>query len=422
MSVKSIIKRNILGICVIALFAVLASYHNASAQTSPAGGTILHVTSPAIRFSPGNWSGDKGRGGDIYRQTWNSGAYFTCVWSTTAPTSSISILFDNTGLAPAGNLSYSLDGSFTDDTPIPTTVPQDELTIPVNGAGNHTLIVYVRNTEQRDRWVNGGYGTNIVRVSGIQLGPNSVPGIAPAIKNWILIIGDSITEGIMANNGRDSNIADYSHLVGEGLKASMGWDYGISACGYSGWLRPGDATGDVPGYYIISHSINGEGGDYNPLSRWNKIDGSTSLLDSQGHISAYGSKNTAPAAILINYITNENGAGANKSDTQASITQALAALRKAAPKAWIFVLTPLGLHNPQIYPTGNIYTNVLRKGYEGYKSAHPQDRKCILIDFGASVSNALASQLYGANVHPNVYGQAYMAALISPVIKGYLDK
>jgi hypothetical protein len=411
-----------MGICILSLVAAIASYRNANAQASPEEGTILPVTSPAIRFSPGNWSGDKGRGGNLYRQTWNSGAYFTCVWSTTAPNSFISILFDNTGLAPAGNLSYSLDGSFTDDTPIPNTAPQGELTIPVYGAGKHTLIVYVRNTEQRDRWVNGGYGTNIVRISAIRLGPNSVPGQVPAMKKWIMILGDSITEGIMANNGMDSNIADYSHLIGEGLKASMGWDYCISACGFSGWLRPGDGSGDVPGYYRITHSVNGEGGDYNPLSRWNKIDGSTSLLDSQGHISAYGSKNTEPAAILINYITNEDLSSANKSDTQASITQALAALRKAAPKAWIFVLTPLGLHNTRIYPTGNIYANVLRKGYQGYKSAHPQDSKCILIDFGVSVSNTLASQLYGANVHPNVYGQAYMAALISPRIMEYLEK
>jgi hypothetical protein len=37
----------------------------------------IPVDSPAFVFSPGNWTGDAGRAGKVFRQTWNPGAYFS---------------------------------------------------------------------------------------------------------------------------------------------------------------------------------------------------------------------------------------------------------------------------------------------------------------------------------------------------------
>jgi hypothetical protein len=382
-----------------------------------AQGVTLAVDSPAFHFSPGNWSGDDGRGGSRYRQAWNSGAYFTVTWSTTSPTPTCDVLFDNTSLQPAGAISYSIDGILTDNVAVPRDTPTALLPIPVAGSGKHTLTVFVRNTAQRDRWVNGGFGTNIVRIAGVRLDSQSEPVQAAAGAPWMLIVGDSITEGIEADNGADSNLADYSHLIGEGLKAADGIDYCVSACGYSGWIRHGDGTGDVPAYYAVSGSRDGKDGVYDDAgSRWNKIDGRTSLLDASGHLSGYGGTGQEPAVILINYIVNECLSGANLSDAQASVTQALGALRRAAPDAAILVLVPPGIHNTRIYPNGAQYADALRHGYEAYRTTHRKDRSCVLIDLGPGLSDLLASPLYGGGVHPHVYGHAAIAATLLPTL------
>jgi len=381
----------------------------------------LPVDSPAFHFSPGNWSGDAGRGGSQYRQTWNSGAYVTVSWSTTSPTPACAVLFDNTGLQPAGAISYSIDGALTDHIAVPTDAPTASLPIPVTGSGKHTLTVFVRNTAQRDRWVAGGSGANVVRIAGVRLDAQSEPVPAAASAPWMLIVGDSITEGIGADNGADSNLADYSHLIGEGLRASDGIDYCVSACGWSGWIRRGDGTGDVPAYYAISGSREGKAGVYDDAGgRWNKIDGRTSLLDARGHLSGYGGNGQEPAAILINYMVNECLSGANPSDAQASVTQSLDALRKAAPQAVILVLVPPGLHNTRVYPSGARYADALRNGYQTYRATHRKDRNCVLLDLGSGLSDLLASPLYGGGVHPNGNGHALIAASLLPALMKHL--
>ena len=61
-----------------ALLAVPAALCAADMLTIPAD-------SPAVVFSPGNWTGDDGRGGKLFRQTWNSGAYFRVAWVSRQP-------------------------------------------------------------------------------------------------------------------------------------------------------------------------------------------------------------------------------------------------------------------------------------------------------------------------------------------------
>jgi len=45
----------------------------------------LPVDSPAFVFSPANWTGDAGRAGKVFRQTWNPGAYFRVTWKSKNP-------------------------------------------------------------------------------------------------------------------------------------------------------------------------------------------------------------------------------------------------------------------------------------------------------------------------------------------------
>ena len=200
----------------------------------------LPVTSPAARFSPGNWAGDAGRGGAVQRATWNNGAWCLWRWSTTAahPTATLQI----TNPTPGSAVSYFLDGALTDNVPVPAS---GGISIAgLNAPGPHTLTVYTRNSRQTARWS----GANAYTVTGLTLDDGATPLPAPPLRPWVLIVGDSITEGIQADDGRDSSLRDYSFLVGQGLNAA-GFDYAVSACGYSGWVRPGDAQGDVPAYF-----------------------------------------------------------------------------------------------------------------------------------------------------------------------------
>jgi hypothetical protein len=366
----------------------------------------LGVTSLAAHFSPGNWAGDAGRAGTRDRVTWNNGAWCEWRWTTTSdhPTAVLQI----SNQTPGSTISYFIDGSLVDSIPVPA---EGGIQISdLSGAGSHSLIAVMRSSQQKDRWDDA----NAFTVTGLALNDGAKPLPASPYRPWVMIVGDSITEGIQAANGADSSLSDYSFLIGQGLRAA-GYDTCVSACGYSGWIRHGDAGGDVPGYYAVSVGAYDE-----TQSRWDKIDGRTSLLDADGHLSAYGQTGQEPAAILFNYMVNEALSHADVHDCQASVTGCLAALRKAAPQAWILVLIPPGLEDTRIYPQGAGYIQALKDGVAGYQVAHPADRRTVLIDLGPDVAHALASQPYGGGVHPNAAGHAYLTPIVLQAVLHYL--
>ncbi|MFM0663325.1 SGNH/GDSL hydrolase family protein [Paraburkholderia sediminicola] len=378
---------------------------------SATAATQVPVNSTAFKFSPGNWKGDTGRGGSVYRQTWNNGAYFVFTWLASAsPLAILQLPNTSTGCT----LSYFLNG-------VPTFNVAATGSITLSGvapSSMNTLVVFARNSPQLSRWNNG---TNTFQVRGVIIDSASSLGSPPTGNPWALIVGDSITEGILANNGVDDNLSDYSYLTGQALQA-VGYDYCVSACGYSGWLQPGDSAGDVPGYYVVSGSSGGSGGTYNgSSSRWNKIDQGISLLDTNGQISAYGALNTPPGLILINYMTNEALKSANLSDAQASVTQALAALRASAPLAVIVVLMPFGLQYSATYP--QTYVTALRQGVGAYQASHPFDTRISLVDFGVGLATTLNNAQFatGNFVHPSVAGHALVAPRVTRAVMDALN-
>ena len=353
----------------------------------------LPVTSPAARFSPATWAGDAGRGGSVSRRTWNNGAWCIWRWSTTSPHPAATLQITNQTGGSA--VSYFLDGALTDNVPVPASggIPIAGLTTP----GPHTLAVYTRNSRQTARWG----GANAYTVTGLTLDDGATPTPAPPLRPWVLMVGDSITEGIQADDGADDSLRDYSFLVGQGLNAA-GYDYTVSACGYSGWVRPGDAEGDVPAYYPV----------YGREDRWNKIDAQTSMLDARGHLSAYGQTGQEPAAILFNYGVNECLRLSDKAAMRQSVTLALIALHRAAPAAQIIVLVPPGLADTRVYPNGPAYIAALNAAVTAYRTTHPADHKTALVDLGSDVARALGSSAYGGDVHPHAAGHAYLAPLV----------
>jgi lysophospholipase L1-like esterase len=376
----------------------MAVYANAA---DPALMTIS-VDSSAFVFSPGNWTGDEGRAGKIFRQTWNSGAYLRVAWESTNPKPAAKIILDTstyTAKFKPPQIAYNIDGVWKSKITCTNEIIIEDIT----GAGKHELSVYMHQSQQVERWGSEGKsGLNVLRVTGVQVDAESKPFPATAESKWAMIVGDSITEGCGA-----TELAAYSHLVGQALQ-TQGYEYCVNACGWSGWINKGDnPPGDVPGYYVMANSSNGKGGQYDDaLSRWNKIDGNRhSLLDSRGHISAYGKTGQEPSLIMINYGTNDSLHKSNPSDTLASIIQSLAALRKSAPDAQIIMIIPFGQY----------YARELKEAVAIHKKNHPADNKVSIIDLSPEVAKTLAAKngLMGG-LHPNDRGHAIFAAKIIP--------
>jgi len=384
------------------LLAPLASLHAADALT-------ISVDSPAVIFSPGNWTGDEGRAGKRFRQTWNSGAYFRVAWESSNPNPTAKLLLDTSTYPQnfkAPLMAYCMDGVWKSKIPCANEIVIEE----IKGAGRHELSVYLHQSQQVERWGSEGKsGLNVLRVTGLQVDAESKPIPAAPQSKWALIIGDSITEGCGA-----TELAVYSHLVGQALQ-TQGYEYCVNACGWSGWINKGDnPPGDVPGYYVIAQSSNGAGGQYDDaMSRWNKIDGNRhSLLDGQGHISAYGKPGQEPSVIMINYGTNDSLHKSNPSDTLASIIQSLAALRKSAPDAQIILIIPFGQY----------YAKELKEAVAIHQKNHPTENKLAIIDLGPAVAKTLAAKngLMGG-LHPNDKGHALFAAKIIPQVMTILN-
>ena len=377
---------------------------------SAADTTTIAVDSSAFVFSPGNWTGDAGRGGKEFRQTWNPGAYFRVTWETTNDRPLAKLRLD-TSTYPEGfkppMIAYNIDGVWRSKIPCAAEVNIED----IKGAGKHELSVYLHQSQQMERWGSEGKsGLNVLRVKGLELDVESKPTASAPASKWALIVGDSITEGIGA-----TELATYSHLVGQALQ-TQGYEYDISACGWSGWIHRGDSPpGDVPGFYAITQSKNGVGGQYDEArSRWNKIDGNGhSLLDSNQHISAYGQQGQEPALIMINYGTNEAVHKDDPSDTAASIKQGLAALRKSAPDAEIVVLIPFGQYKAK----------ELKEAVALHKQNHPEETKMDIIDLGPEVARTLSGKngVMGG-LHPNDKGHALFAAKIIPQLMTILAK
>ena len=384
------------------LLALLALTLNLS--LSAAEPVTLSVKSPALVFSPGNWTGDAGRGGNVYRQTWNSGAYFRLTWESTTDNPTAKLLLD-TSTYPAGfkvpQIAYNLDGVWKTKVNCTNEISIEGLA----GKGRHELTVYLQQSQQLERWGSPGKSPlNVLRVTGVQLDGESKPLPSAPAKKWAWIIGDSITEGIGT-----TELAVYSHLLGLALQ-TRDFEYCVSACGWSGWIHHGDTPpGDVPGFYAITNSVNGAGGTHDDASsRWNKIDGNNhSLLDAKGHLSAYGQTGEEPALITINYGTNEAIHKSNPSDTKASMVQSLAVLRKSAPAAKIVIIIPFGQY----------YAAELKDAVQIHRKNHSADKSVYIIDLGPGAAKGLAvkNSVMGG-LHPNDRGHAMFAAQIIPQI------
>lgn len=390
------------------------SYANDGGLANPANTTFTASVSNVVSvaqalFSPGNWKGDIGRGGTSYRRTWNPGAWFAYQWTASA-TPSASILIPTT--ATTVKIAIYLNGVLTDDVAATGNVA---LTGIIPSALN-TLKVYLRDSTHDVRWNDG---LNKLTIQGLLLDSGSVITAPPVARPWGILTGDSITEGEKANGGLSGINYGYAFGLDKALD-QLGYDLSINACSRVGWLQTGDTSDDIPAYYKVIAGV------YNDAqSRWNKIDQGISLLDSNGKISAYGNTDEQPAFIITNLLTNEVIMGAVVSDVQASVTQALVALRAAAPSAAIVVVVPTGLYDTSVALNAGsaLYIAALKAGFNAYVAAHPNDGLVELIDLGLDFAKTLSRGIYTTDgVHPAAPGHSLLAAAFLPKLINLLDK
>jgi hypothetical protein len=417
-----------------ALAASLLSFEQSIAQTpltTAAPTTVVGVGSPAWFWSPGAWVTDRERSSGLdYAQTNQQGCYARLYFSSKSPQPTCSVTFDcsmYSGLPYPPIISYSVDGSLTDNVSL-SGDGADIVSIPVTGSGEHVVTIWCRNAPQAGGW-GGAAPTNnaVYRIDNARIDNQSSAGAAPAWDGrWIWIIGPSTCAGTRANNGQDDSLVAYSHLEGEAFH-QLGYEYSVKAFGYWGLLAPGDADSSVPPFYAVTGSTNGGNGTLEPSS-WDKLDPENSLLDSRGQISAYGPVDEQPFLIQLNFGGNECRIGSKESDMEASVSQCLVALRRAAPNAWIFVGPEQELGNDNILGNSGSkkYVSAIDNAVEHYHQLYPLDSKTVLIDLTATLSPPLASAFYGdsgfANSnHCNAAGHALEASVMLAFIQQKID-
>ncbi|OGV61466.1 MAG: hypothetical protein A3K19_19905 [Lentisphaerae bacterium RIFOXYB12_FULL_65_16] len=111
-----------------AFLAVLVLGPWCATHAADASLMAIPVDSPALVFSPGNWTGDVGRAGKVFRQTWNPGAYFRVTWASKNPKPVAKILLDTSTYSAAlkpPQIAYSIDGVWKSKIPCASEVVID---------------------------------------------------------------------------------------------------------------------------------------------------------------------------------------------------------------------------------------------------------------------------------------------------------
>ena len=333
--------------------------------------TLVQVSSAAWKFSPANWRGDTGRGGDAWRQAWCNGAWCEVDWvGSSSPTAILYLPISST----AQLINYQINGVFYYQVIASDSIQLTNLV----ANGPNKLKVWLDSSPQIARW---SPETNVTRVGGLVIDSASTAGTAPAANPWILVHHNSIGEGIGAET--QSNNHSFVMSIQRAMDA-IGIDVCQDGCGYSGYLSPGDSTSDVPPLYLVTSGLYSEAG-----SRWDKISNGVSRLDSNGHISAYGSTGQDPVAIFVIMSVNEDLHSKSLTDTRASVAGYIAAARAAAPNAVLSICLDFGhecLTGTLYHQT---YLTAIEGGFADYQAANPADKHVVFHSAGVTLALSL---------------------------------
>ena len=301
--------------------------------------TSVAVNSAAFHFSPANWIGDTGRGGSVYRQSWYPGSYFDFTF-TAGPFPSVTFNFAQGANTPT--VTYLVNSGSLAASQLAAGVRTDNVAIPVGGAVtvysgltpnvSNTVRVYLRTATGSQISSGGRWGASstgaVLNLTSAQIDTGSTAGTAVVPSQWVLMGGDSIDECWACDAAVNNFLKGAPFAIGQSLMA-LGYDVGFVAASASAYDQATTSTyGSIPALYSY---VSGAYSATN--SRWNKIDSGVSLLDSNSHISAYGSTGQEPALIWWNFGENDCQYGVNTTDLAGSVAGLWAAYHAAAPSA-----------------------------------------------------------------------------------------
>ncbi len=370
----------------------------------------IAANSPMCVTSPFNWKGggtDTGmvatRGGTT-RSSWNVGAYISCTWTAGASNPAASIVFGS--FSTNARVAYNLNGTITSGVTPSGTVTLSGLT----AGAVENLDIYITCSAACNNTAGATWGStvNSVQFQGMQIDTASTAGTEVVPTKNILEWGDSIECGFRSDGATTDNyLHGHAYAVMQQLRA-QGYGVGESCSSGNGYIHLGNVNGDVPGLYAVTGSSGGIGGTLG-TSRWNMIDSGVSMLDSIGHLSAYGLVGQEPYAIVISMGGNEANYALSTSDTQASASQFLPSLRSAvlaSTKIIDEVEIPLEALTWTGYHSGAYLTAVVN-GMQAYKTAHASDINTSIVDFGTGLANQIyisSNSNTNDGTHPDIAG------------------
>jgi lysophospholipase L1-like esterase len=373
-----------------------------------AGLLTLYSNDASCVRSPYNW--EPGSIGATSVQSFYGGAYLR--FYITGCTS-VNVLIDNA--TTLGYLNWQIDSgsmlnwhsggdtAITGRAPLSSTSSGGVITgISMPDTGPHVFKLFVDSVPAgvAGRWASTSY----LGIQGIQLVGSLASGNPSAVVNGtnkILILGDSITEGLRAcQNSPEIDGAEFawSSLLGTVLQQSAttgGWEYGISGCSSQGYTIAG-IGGVVPVFTPGNDS----------QSSWNKVTAATSRL-------VGGLISPAPTVILDNHGENDFLQTANPTTVQAAIQGLYTAMRAAAPSALLLGVINFGGGlrtskiagiNAFITATGDTNTKIIDLNLDlGFSVADPRNR------FGSTAFS-------GDSIHMQPTAGGEVAARLAPQV------
>ncbi len=373
---------------IIALSALMAL-----AVCGAHGDTFIRCDHPAFGLSPYSWHIGQSADGTPSAEAPNPGAYFKTIVSGT---STIKLRIDGSANRFYGEkanvwIEYSVDDlTFVSKqlgTPADSDIYDITLAEGLNPEENHLVEVYFRSGELGPRWSNS---RGHLRINGLVLDEGGKISVYPKRPKYALCFGDSITEGVGAvghfttwdETSPNSARVTWFPVVCEALDC----EYGQAGSGGHGIQQ---RTMEIP-----------------PLvDSWSYLWQDTSRLK-------HGKLIPSPDYIFCNMGTNDNSPeGRHTVDFVTPYLKWLKDIRKAAPKAMIFmVVPPNGVHRE------NISTVLAKCG----------DKNVYIIDTPRlnnriTVRPPTPTSLTSDAVHPNEYGHALFGATVAVEAQKIID-
>ena len=291
------------------------------------------------------------------------------------------------------NLIYSCDNGPYKIVPVSSNTSEIVLATnlgDVDASNPHTLVLYIYNALQINRWENPTDRGSALVVKGISLDATAVT-VPPILRSKrAVFFGDSITEGCAAQCQPDpgchvdksqgdlcSNAA--TKTWGPAVAAALGAEFSQVGFGGLGWLCGGG--GGVPPFYTPHNDSR---------SSWNKI--------WRGAMRNFSNVDY----VFVLHATNdgiETQKGQNPAAVAASVHGWLTALRNAVgPSTEVFLTVPFGG-----FGAANRPVNALPQGFAAYQGNLTQnDTRTHFIDLGREA--AIGLECWPWNVH---YTPAY---------------